>query len=165
MKIHNKRNYVYVRVILFFICVCIVPILFIVGTLFKIILFSVVFILLGIGIFIKYTEFDNSGECLSIRKFYFFQSGYIRPKIEIPKIYLNDYSIKKVLWIYDLHITIDHGSSKKRIKITLWCFNQFEIIKIAKTLENIRKENNVQEMRILSEPAFKNKFANTEIYY
>lgn len=162
MKVDNKRNCVYARVAMFTMCLFILPILFIVSTFWGLILFSMVLMFSGLGILIKSTEFDNSGECLSIRQFRIFQSGYIRPKIEIPKIYLKDYSIDKAVWVYYLTILIDNGSSKKRIRIVLSGFNQFDIIKIAKILEFVRKENNHQEMRILSEPAFTNRFVNNK---
>ncbi|WP_435522233.1 hypothetical protein [Chryseobacterium indoltheticum] len=115
-----------------------------------------------LGIFLKYTEFDYSGECISVHQFHFLQTGCIRPRIEIPKIYVNDYSIENELEIYYLIISIDDGSSKKVVKISLFGFNQYNIIKIAKTLENVKKENNYQEMKILSEPAFTKTYVNTQ---
>lgn len=162
MKIDNKRNLMYVRIIMFTMCIIIAPALFMVSTFWGIILFSIVLIFFMLGIFLKYTEFDYSGECISVRQFHFLRSGYIRPKIEIPRIYLNDYSIENALGIHYLIISIHDGSSKKMVKIALFVFNPFDIIKIAKTLENIRKENNYQEMRILSEPAFTNMFEHTQ---
>lgn len=158
MKIGNKKNYMYIRVIMIIMCIIILLLFFIAGIFSGLILLSIIIIFTSLAIFIKFTEFDSSGEFLFIRKYHILQSGYIRPKIEIPRIYVSDYSIEKGVWVYYLKILIDYGSSKERIKITLFGFNQFDIIKIKKNLEHITKENNYHEMRILSEPAFKSKF-------
>lgn len=78
----------------------------------RIILGSIVVILFVVNITNKLYEFDVSGECITIRKPLLYKTGYIKPIIEIPKIYLKDYFVTKSFLTYYLTLHVDRGRNE-----------------------------------------------------
>lgn len=151
MKIKNKNNIKIIRfsLIVIFIFLIICALAFSQPSL-KIIMTIFAFTAFFTAVFLPYYEFEYSGECISFAKYGLFKTNYIRPFIEIPVLYITDYEINRVLMIYFLKITIEDGfSSKKRMtKISLQFFSDYQIIKIIKTLESIKKKNTDAKVKL-----------------
>lgn len=152
MKLNNKSIIKKWQITIYCICAILFALLFITDYSERLIIFSLLIIFALISITSKVSEFDNSGECISFRRYHFFKSGFIAPVIEVPNIYLKDYYVSRILITYYITLQIYKGSGGIRhITFPLVCFKHSDILNILKFLQSVKAENIALESKIASE--------------
>ncbi len=63
---------------------------------------------------LKYFDYEHSGEVISIKHYYTWQKGIVRPKVELPKYQLESFEIRKNRNVYKLCLYIK-GSKGRTI--------------------------------------------------
>lgn len=84
-------------------------------------------------------EIDNSGSCLSVRKYHPMASkGYIRPIIELPKSSLHYFKIEEGVLTDCMKIKFHTRSTKRNFKLTLYFFSKQNIAYFQKSMQAVR---------------------------
>lgn len=86
---------------------------------------------------IRSTEVENSGGCFTVRRIHpLATKGYVRPKVELPVILINDFMISEG-WIVDyLDLKINSQNSRKRIHLDLFFFDRKQIKTLQSAMQN-----------------------------
>jgi len=83
-------------------------------------------------------EIDNSGSCLSIRKYHpMISKGYIRPIIELPKASLHHFTIEEGVLTDCMKVKFHTRSRKRHFKLTLYFFSKQNIAYFQKSMQTV----------------------------
>lgn len=90
----------------------------------------------------RYTEIDDSGGCIAVRKMHpFSKKGYFPPKLEFPYSAIHHYTIKKSFLKCNVKILIQGRTMKKNINLNLLLFNKQQIYDVNNLFEKCRQKN------------------------